>query len=171
MRIRGRSVSLGLAVSLAFALPGVARGQAEAGQPFGRSTAEMKFVTIPPLPICAHGSVLSGDPTKGPSILYAKVAAGCTIPWHWHTANENLMMVSGAAEVSMKDAKSITLKPGGFAMMPSHHVHQFRCAAACGFYLYTEAAFDIHYVDAGGKEIAPADALKPLKETPATEMK
>ncbi len=171
MGIRTRFLWLGLVVSLVFALPGVARAQAGAGQPFGRNTAEMKFVTIPPLPTCAHGSVLSGDPSKGSFILYAKVAGGCSIPWHWHTSNENLMMVSGTARVDVKDGNSITLKPGGFALMPSRHVHQFRCAAACGFYIYGDAAFDIHYVDAGGTEIAPADALKPLKETPATEMK
>jgi len=171
MSVRSRLMWAGLAVSLAFALPGVARAQGSEGPPFGRNTGEMKFVTIPPLPTCAHGSVLSGDPSKGSFILYAKVSAGCSIPWHWHTSNENLMMVSGTAKVDVKDGNPITLKPGGFARMPSRHVHQFRCSVACGFYIYGDAAFDIHYVDAGGKEIAAADALKPVKEAPATEMK
>src|SRR5581483_12102024 len=29
--------------------------------------------------------------TKGASIILAKVAAGCTIPWHWHAPNEHLI--------------------------------------------------------------------------------
>jgi quercetin dioxygenase-like cupin family protein len=128
----------------------------------------MKFVTVPGLPACALNSVQSGDPTKGPSIILAKVATGCTIPWHWHTPNEHLMMVSGVARVEMKDVKPFTLRGGGFAMLPSRHVHQFRCDRDCLFYVYSDAAFDIHYVDGQGKEITPDEALKAVKEKAAT---
>jgi hypothetical protein len=56
--------------------------------------------------------------------------------------------------------------------MPSHHIHQFRCSSGpCDLYISSDAAFDIHYVDAQGKEISPDEALKAVKETPATEMK
>jgi len=115
--------------------------------------------------------VQSGDPAKGPSIILAKVAAGCSIPWHWHTPNEHLMIVSGAARLEMKDGKPLTLQAGGFAMMPSRHVHQFRCDRPCVLYIYSDVALDIHYVDGKGKEISPAEALKAVKETAATEMK
>ncbi len=81
------------------------------------------------------------------------------------------MIVSGVARLDMKDAKSLTLRAGGFAMLPSHHVHQFRCQQACALYIYSEVAFDIHYVNAQGIEIPPADALRAVKEKAATEMK
>jgi hypothetical protein len=55
--------------------------------------------------------------------------------------------------------------------MPSRHVHQFRCDQACTLYIYSDVAFDIHYVGGQGKEISPAEALKAVKETAATEMK
>jgi len=132
---------------------------------------EMKFVTVPGLPTCSPGSVQSGDPTKGPSIILAKVAAGCSIPWHWHTANENLMLVSGIAHLEMKEGKPLTLRPGGFALMPSRHVHQFRCDGPCLLYIYSDAPLDIHYVDRQGTEISPAKALKAVKEKTVTEMK
>jgi len=38
--------------------------------------------------------------------------------------------------------------------------NQFRCQQACQMYIYSDAAFDIHYVNAQGNEIPAADALK-----------
>src|SRR5947209_1557682 len=65
------------------------------GHAVGRSVSEMKFVTFPGLPECGRNAVLSGDPAQGPSIILAKISSGCTVPWHWHSPNEELMMVSG----------------------------------------------------------------------------
>jgi quercetin dioxygenase-like cupin family protein len=132
---------------------------------------EMKFVSFPGLPTCVSGSVQSGDPAQGPSIILAKAAAGCAFPWHWHTPTEQLMMVSGTARAEMKDAGTVTLNAGGFAMMPAHHVHRFQCTTACALYVSADAAFDIHYVDAQGSELAPDQALKAVNETAATETK
>lgn len=137
----------------------------------GRNVADMKLTTIPGLPTCATGSVQSGNPTNAASIIFAKVPTGCTIPWHWHTPNEHVMIVSGIARVDMKDAKSLTLNSGGFVMMPGHHVHQFSCQQSCSIYIYSDAAFDLHYVNAQGNEISPDEALKAVKEKVATEMK
>jgi len=147
-----------------------ARAQEMSAQP-GTNMTAMKFVNIPPLPTCTRASVVSGDPAKGPSIILAKATTGCTIPWHWHTPNEHVMIVSGAATLQMKDAKPVSLRAGGFALMPAHHVHQFRCLRACALYIYSDAAFDIHYVDKQGNEISPASATKAVREKAATEMK
>src|SRR5262249_38313394 len=144
-----------LAVELIICLPQLARGQQPVDQPAGRNMAEVKFEAVPGMPTCAPGAVQSGDPSKGPSILIGKLAGGCSIPGHWHTPNEHLMIVSGVAHVEMKDGKPLTLRAGGFALMPARHVHQFRCTTACTLFVYSDAAYDIHYVDAQGKEISP----------------
>jgi quercetin dioxygenase-like cupin family protein len=148
-------------------LTALAQGQDNAEKAMGQNVSEMKFVPIPSMPTCSKGSVQTGDPAKGASIILAKGAAGCRFPWHWHTANEHLMMVTGEGRLEMKDGKPLTLKPGGFAMMPSRHVHQFRCTAACTLYVYSDTLFDIHYVDADGKELSAEEALKAVKETAA----
>jgi quercetin dioxygenase-like cupin family protein len=137
----------------------------------GRNVTEMKMTTIPGLPTCAMGSVQSGSPTNGASIIFAKLPDGCSIPWHWHTPTEHVMIVSGVVRMDMKDAKSLTLRAGGFVMLSPHHVHQARCAKACSIYIYSDVAFDIHYVNGQGKEISPAEALKIVGEKAATEMK
>ena len=134
----------------------------------GRNVTEMKLTTIPGLPTCTLGTVQSGDPTNGPSIVFSQVSVGCSIPWHWHTPAERVMIVSGVARIDMKDGKPLTLRAGGFAMLPSHHVHQFTCEQNCQMYIDSDAAFDIHYVNAQGRETTPADALKAVKEKVAT---
>ena len=126
-----------------------------------RPLAENKLATMPGLPTCMRLAVENGDPAKGPSVILFKGATGCLIPWHWHTATEHVMLVSGSAKIEMKDqGKSSVLGPGGYVMFPGKHVHQFTCPAACTAFLYSDAAFDIHYVDANGKEVPPETALK-----------
>jgi quercetin dioxygenase-like cupin family protein len=126
---------------------------------------------IPPLPTCALGAVLNGDPSKGASIIFAKISTGCIVPWHWHTPNEHLMIVSGVARIDMKDGKPLTLRAGGFAKLASQNIHQFTCQQACQFYVYSDAAFDLHYVDKQGKEITPAEAMKAVGQKAATRIK
>jgi quercetin dioxygenase-like cupin family protein len=164
-KVETRSSVVALLVALLFAAPASAADMHP--QSMGQNVAQMKFGPLPGLPTCALGSVQDGDPGTGPSIIFAKVQQGCVIPWHWHTPNEHLMMVSGTARVEMKDQGEMTLKPGAFAKMPSKHIHQFTCSTGpCRLYVYSDAIFDIHYVDAGGKEIQPAEALKGVHETP-----
>jgi quercetin dioxygenase-like cupin family protein len=142
-------------------------GGALAQQPMGQNVSEMKLTTFPGMPTCVKGAVMTGDPTKGSSIIYSKIAAGCTIPWHWHTPNEHIMVVTGTMRMEMKDGKPLTLHAGAFSLLPSHHAHQASCAKTCTIYVYSDAAFDIHFINAAGSEITPADALEPLKESAA----
>ncbi len=160
-----------LAVSLALCLPTLAHAQVSAAEPAARNMAEMKFGPIPELPTCMSGAVQNGDPAKGSFIVLVKLTTGCTIPWHWHTAGEYLMIVSGTGQMDMKDVKSRTIRAGSYVELPSHHVHQFRCKSQCTFFFYSDGAFDIHYVDAKGTEIPAADALKAVKEKAAPPMK
>jgi quercetin dioxygenase-like cupin family protein len=124
-----------------------------------RKFSENKLGPVPGLPACIAAAVENGDPSKGPSMIVFKGTAGCVIPWHWHTPVEQVMIVSGSAKVEMKSGGSTVLGPGGYAMMPSKHVHQFTCATACTAFVYSDATFDIHYLDANGKEVSTDAAL------------
>lgn len=171
MTSRSRSYAM-LTVSLILFLAHTALATEEgASHPVARNVAEMKFSPTPGFPTCASGSVESGDPATGPSVLLGKLAAGCVVPWHWHTPNETLMIVSGTAEAQPKGGKTVTLRAGGFALMPSRHVHQFRCTTACTLFVHSDAALDTHYVDPSGKELSPDEALKAVNETVAKAAK
>ena len=139
---------------------GITRAQGSAVHAATRNPAQMQFGAVPGLPACTSGAVQSGDPSQGAAMVLAKAATGCTVPWHWHTPNEHLMIVSGVVRLETKDAKPVSLRAGGYALMPSRHVHQFHCASECLFYVHSDGALDIHYVDAQGNEMAPAAALK-----------
>ena len=120
-----------------------------------------KYVAFPNIPACASGLVENGDPATGPSVVLVRLAPGCTVPWHWHTPNENIMAVAGVLQLSMKgEATPMTLRAGDYALMPSRHVHQVHAPSAARFFLYVDGPFDIHYVDASGTEIPPEQALK-----------
>ncbi len=134
-------------------------------QPTNMTTNDMKFGPITALPTCAKAAVLDGDPTQGPSMLMGKLDANCKIPWHFHTPNEHVMVVSGNGRMEMKDGKTLAVRAGSYSMMPSRHIHQIACQQGCTFFLYSDAKFDIHYVDPQGNEISPDEALKQVKET------
>ncbi len=132
------------------------------------SAASSKFVNLPVLPACVTFSAQRGDPTKGPAMLLLKFKSGCTIPWHWHTANENLMMVSGKGKAEMKSGGGAqTMSPGDYMFLPAKQGHRFTCISSCLVFDYSEAAFDIHYIGADGKEIPPEQAFKPMAKPPA----
>lgn len=124
--------------------------------------ADQKFGPLPNFPDCGKGAVLHGDPGSDKGVvLIAKATAGCVIPWHWHTANEQLGIVSGTATVQGKGesaAKSMTA--GSYVFMPGKHQHEFICKTACQLFVASDGKFDIHYVDKDGKEISLADAQK-----------
>src|SRR6267378_5725691 len=69
---------------------------------------------------CLSSAIETGDPTAGPSTLILKAPPGCVVPWHSHTAEEQLIVISGAVLAEMIDHPPTRLGPGGFAMMASH---------------------------------------------------
>ena len=126
-----------------------------------KAAAAASFGNHPALPTCATISVQDGDPGKGPSIIMLKAKAACVIPWHWHTPNERLIIVSGSAKGEMKGEQSpLALKPGDYVLLPAKGIHQFTALSDVELFDISDAPFDIHYVDADGKEIPPEAALK-----------
>ena len=138
----------------------VAHGAEPATQAVAKSLSEQKFENYPDAPACFSGAVLSGDPDKGASLLVVKLKSGCVVPWHWHTPDEHMMFASGMGKMEMKDAKAVTLRSGAYAMMPSHHVHQFTCVSSCVIFFSSGGIFDTHYVGTDGNEIPATEALK-----------
>ncbi len=155
-----RFAAYGLLYAILAVGPTLQSAHAEDAKMAHPAAAAKKFVNFPGVPTCAKGSVLNGDPTQGGSVILLKTTSGCVIPWHWHTATEQLMFVLGSGKGEMKDGSAVVLHAGDYVKMPSKSVHQFTCVAACTFFLASDAAFDIHYVDKDGKEISPDEALK-----------
>ena len=118
------------------------------------------MVHMPDTPDCFVTAVEHGDPSKEASILKMKGSAGCTVPWHWHPATENIMMVSGTAKTQVKGEKPVQLAQGSFLSVPGKHAMNFVCLQECTMFVYTDGPFAMHYVDETGNEISPPTALQ-----------
>jgi quercetin dioxygenase-like cupin family protein len=125
------------------------------------TSADQKFANFPNFPTCMTGAVLHGDPSSASGVeIIGKATAGCKVPWHFHTPNEQVRMISGKAKVEMKGDAAKMLTAGGYAYLPSKHQHEFTCVTACSLFVSADGMFDIHYVDSDGKEISLEQALK-----------
>jgi quercetin dioxygenase-like cupin family protein len=130
-----------------------------------KNISELKFGPVPNAPKCFTMAPVEGDPGKGPSTFILRGTAGCDAPMHYHTPTEKVVLVSGTAYLQMKgDAKASLMRTGGYAVAPSKHPHHMTCTAACQLYLFSDGPFDVHWVNADGKEISLAEAEKSSKK-------
>ncbi len=96
-------------------------------------------------PACLRVARENGDPDKGPSTFLLEAPSGCVVPAHYHTAEEQLMVVRGDVLTGMDGIAETTLGPGGFAMMPSKAMHWFTCKSkdACLMFVTFDRTYDI----------------------------
>lgn len=100
---------------------------------------------------CLLSALENGDPATGPSTWILKAPAGCVVPWHSHTAGEQLIAIRGAILAEMTDHPPTRLGPGGFAAMGSRMPHQFSCVgkAACMMIVTFDGPYDIRWGKGG----------------------
>jgi mannose-6-phosphate isomerase-like protein (cupin superfamily) len=157
---------LSLPFALLLTLAAFSQDQAGVTKP-----ADDKLLVTPGLPECMKGSVMRGDPAQGAYVIYAKASAGCEVPTHWHSADGELIWISGTGRFRMKDIGDQTVNAGMFVRVPSKHPHSERCITTCSFYAVGDQAFDIHYLDASGNEIPFEQALASKKTIAAHKKK
>ena len=133
---------------------------ADAEQMMAMTPQTLKFAPIPNMPSCATAAIVRGNPRSGPAWVLLKLATGCRVPRHWHTANEDLVVISGRGVLAMDDGAPLQFVPGAYAALPSHHVHQASCYRSCLLFSIADGAFDIHYVDPTGEELSAERALQ-----------
>jgi quercetin dioxygenase-like cupin family protein len=96
-------------------------------------------------PDCLQFFLENGDMKAGPSTAIMKAAPKCVVPPHYHTAEEQLIIVKGNVSTGMQGMPDTVLGPGGFAMMPSKQPHWFTCTAKeeCLVFVTFDRAYDI----------------------------
>jgi quercetin dioxygenase-like cupin family protein len=97
---------------------------------------------------CLLSAVETGDPAKGASTIILKAPPNCLVPWHYHTADEQLIVVEGSVRTEMDKMPARPLGPGGFAAMPGKVKHQFACGpkSACVLFVSFDKPYDIFWV-------------------------
>jgi quercetin dioxygenase-like cupin family protein len=139
-------------------------------EPTIRGAQQNVFHTSPVLPDCYTYAVERGDPETGPSVTLSRLAAGCKVPWHVHSANAQVLFVRGSFQLTMRGQPAQILSQGAYAYVPAEHQHQESCLDGCMYYVIREGPADVRYVDSAGKEVSPEIALAVVGERPATAM-
>ncbi|HWZ98023.1 MAG TPA: cupin domain-containing protein [Candidatus Dormibacteraeota bacterium] len=113
-----------------------------------RNYSEVKFPPDDEKPKCLHFFLENGEMDKGPSTAIMKAAPNCVVAPHYHTAEEQLIIVRGEVSTGMEGMSDTVLGAGGFAMMPSKQVHWFSCTAKeeCVMFVTFDRAYDIVWV-------------------------
>lgn len=141
-RISGRLAGLLAILLTAVTLPAQAPRTG-----FTRTLAQVNFPKDNK-PDCLQFAIENGDLKTGPSTAIMKAAPNCVVPPHYHTAEEQLIIVRGEVSTGMEGMQDTVLGPGGFAMMTSKQVHWFACTAKeeCLMFVTFDRAYDIVWV-------------------------
>jgi len=97
---------------------------------------------------CLKSALENGNPETGPSTFLLKAPPGCRVAAHYHTAEEQLIVIQGSVLTGMKGMPSVTLTAGGFAVMPAKAIHSFSCigTASCLMVVTFNQKYDIVWV-------------------------
>ena len=151
MNVSARSTCLFLAYWILLLAVTLCAQSPESGHKPGivRQLSEVKF---PPGedPDCLQFFLEKGDLKTGPSTAIMKAAPKCAVPPHYHTAEEQLIVVKGQVSTGMQGMPDTVLYPGGFAMMPSKRPHWFTCTAKeeCLMFVTFAGPYDIVWLKA-----------------------
>ncbi len=106
---------------------------------------QLEWGPCPPfLPEGCAIAVLHGDPAKDNLDVFFKVPAKSTIPLHWHTSAERMVLVSGVLHVTYDGQTTSVLKLGTYAYGPAKRAHHGFCASdePCVLFIAFESPLD-----------------------------
>ena len=143
------------AVLMGLAL-GAAAGSTAGEAAIASSAADAKLQWGPCPPFIPKGceiAVLHGDPAKENADIFFKVPANFTVPDHWHTSAERIVLVSGEMTVTYQGQQPVILKPGMYAYGPAKAPHKAVCGAGapCILFIAFESAVDAVPTEEGAK--------------------
>ena len=81
-------------------------------------------------------AVLQGDPAKDNVDIFFKVPGNFSIPYHIHTSQERMVLVSGELEVTYDNHETAIIKKGDFAYGPAKLPHKAYCKEGDDCILY-----------------------------------
>ena len=107
---------------------------------------QLQWGPCPPLmPAGCALAVLHGDPAKANADAFLKLPAGASVPDHWHTSAERMVLVAGELQANYKGQAQLELKPGMYAYGPAKLPHSASCISSvpCVLFIAFESAVDV----------------------------
>ncbi|MEI7952448.1 MAG: cupin domain-containing protein [Synechococcaceae cyanobacterium ELA182] len=89
-------------------------------------------------------AILHGDPAKDNVDVFVKFQPKSTIPLHYHTSAERMVLVAGELHVTYEGQTKSILKAGTYAYGPAKLPHDGYCASAvpCVLFIAFESPLD-----------------------------
>jgi quercetin dioxygenase-like cupin family protein len=118
------------------------------------SDGQLRWAPCPPfLPKGCGIAVLQGDPAKDNVDVFFKVPAKASLPRHWHTSAERMVLVAGELHVTYDGQKTSVLRPGTYAYGPAKLPHKGFCASdvPCVLFIAFESPLDAVPVEGESK--------------------
>jgi quercetin dioxygenase-like cupin family protein len=81
---------------------------------------------------CELAVIQALDETGRNADALFKLEPGTTVPEHWHTSNERMVLLSGVMEVDYEGQEPVTLTPGVYAYGPAELPHETYCLGEPG---------------------------------------
>ncbi len=72
-------------------------------------------------------AVLQGDPASHNADVFLRVPGNSTVPHHWHTSAERMVLVAGEFEVDYDGQDPVIMTPGTYAYGPARLPHTAHC--------------------------------------------
>ena len=135
--------------SLTLSLVVGSSGMADAGEAALTRTAQDPGLEWGPCPsVFPAGceiAVLHGNPAQPNADIFFKVAAGYSIPHHWHTSAERMTLVSGQLRVTYEGQEPAVLEVGTYAYGPAGAPHTGECLSTepCVLFIAFEGPVDV----------------------------
>ena len=88
--------------------------------------------------------MLHGDPAKDNVDVFLKVPAKSTLPLHWHTSAERMILVAGELHVTYEGQEKTVLTAGTYAYGPAKRPHDGVCVSSvpCVLFIAFESPLD-----------------------------
>ena len=142
-----RSVQAALFFLLSVVGPFAVAQAADPEQSVTHTAHDPKLAWGPCPPFLPQGcgiAVLHGDPAKNDVDVFFKVPAKSTIPLHWHTSPERMVLVQGELHVTYDGEAEFIFRPGTYAYGPATKPHKGYCASKvpCVLFIAFEAPLD-----------------------------
>lgn len=137
--------TLATALLLALAGPTTLASRTEPALAFATDDPGLAWGPCPAfIPEGCQIAVLHGDPALANADVFFKVPGDFTIPHHWHSSAERMVLVSGTLQVSYDGQEPRTLRPGMYAYGPARLGHSAVCAPGepCILFIAFEAPVD-----------------------------
>jgi quercetin dioxygenase-like cupin family protein len=86
----------------------------------------------PWMPAGCELAVIQGDPEQPNADVLFKLKPGTTVPEHYHTSVERMVLLSGVLQVDYEGQAAVTMTPGIYAYGPAKLPHETHCLGQLG---------------------------------------